>query len=183
MRLPILPVLSAPGIAVLLATIGLSSAGLSSEHSVAAKQHAQTIRITDSLIEVTRGEPASSVLIINSRGPRPFHQQIHQQIHQQSSLQAARLNQPYTLTVETTGRALNATIKVDGQTIKTLTNQSEAVDLSPYLSSGQHTIEISGTYSPTSASVQVLLTGPGTQISQQVSGGGTLSQTLQISVQ
>lgn len=174
-----LPILFAPGIAVLLATIGLSSAGLSTEHSVAVKQHAQTIRITDSMIEVTRGEPASSVLIINNRGPRPFHQQIHQQ----SSLQAARLNQPYTLTVETTSRALNATIKVDGQTIKTLTNQSEAVNLSPYLSAGQHTIEISGTYSPTSANVQVLLTGPGTQISQQVSGGGTLSQTLQISVQ
>ena len=177
-----LPILSAPGIAVLLATMGLSSAGLSSEHSVAAKQHAQTIRITDSIIEVTRGEPARSVLMINSRGPRPLRQQNSQQTHQQSSLRAARSTQPYMLTVETTGRALNAAVKVDGQTIKTLTNQSEAVNLS-HLSAGQHTVEISGTYSPTSASVQILLTGPGTQISQQVSGGGTLRQTLQISVQ
>ncbi len=170
-----LPILSAPGIAVLLATIGLSSAGLSTEQSVAAKQHAQTIRITDSTIEVTRDEPASSVLIINSRASRPFRQQ--------SSLRAARLTQPYTLTVETTGRAINATVKVDGQTIKTLTSQSESVNLSPYLSAGRHTIEISGTYSPSSANVRMLLSGPGTQTSQQVSGGGTLSQTLQISVQ
>lgn len=174
-----LPILSTPGIAMLLATIGLSSVGLSTEQSAAAKQHAQTIRITDSTIEVNRGEPARSVLIINGRTSRPFRQQNHQQ----SSLRATRLTQPYTLAVKATGRAINAAVKVDGQTIKTLTSQSEAVNLSPYLSAGRHIIEISGTYSPTSASVQILLTGPGTQISQQVSGGGTLSQTLQISIQ
>jgi hypothetical protein len=104
-----------------------------------------------------------------------------QSIHITDSL---RLNQPYTLTVETTGRALNADVKVDGQTIKTLVNQSEVINLSPHLSAGQqHTVEISGTYSPASATAQILLTGPGTQISQQVSGRGVLLQTLQISVQ
>jgi hypothetical protein len=170
-----LPILSASSMAVLLATTGLSS----------------SIHMTNSPIEATGGEFASAVLISNSRGPNHLRPQIHQQIrqqvrqqiHQQSSLRAARSNQPYTLTVETTGRALNAELRVDGQTIKTLVNQSEVIDLSPHLSAGQHSVEISGTYSPVSATAQILLTGPGTQISQQVSGRGVLRQTLQISVQ
>ena len=104
---------------------------------------------------------------------------IQRQLNVRSS--SNRLGNSYTLTVSTTARSLDATLKVNGQIVDTLTTLSETIDLSSHLSTGLQTIEIVGTYSPASASTKVSLTGPGTQINQQVSGSGLLHQTLQIS--
>lgn len=197
--------LSASGMAMLLTTAGLPPAGT----SLASPTVAQTVRITDSMIEVTGRAGNGTIRIINRPGPRhrdaqqnqerwtqrqrTQQQQTHQQqTHQQqtqssqssSQAQVNQTNEPYQLTVETTGRSLNADLKIDGRTVKKLVNPSETIALSPYLSTvGQHTIEVVGNYSPVTASTQVLLIGPGTHMSQQVSGNGTLHQTLRISVQ
>lgn len=176
--------LSASGMAMVLTTAGLPPAGtLFSSPTVA-----QTVRITDSMIEVTGSPGNATIRIINRPGPRHRYEQRtgQQQTQRQSPprTQANSVNEPYRLTVETTGRSLNAELRINGQTVKTLVNPSETIALSPYLSTpGQHTIEIVGHYSPATASTQVLLIGPGTHMTQQVSGNGTLSQTLRISVQ
>lgn len=179
-----IPILYASSLTVLLATLGVPSTGLAAEYLASAqlrevKQQAQSVRITDSSVEVTGSGPAAnSVLIINRRGPRHSYQQVRQQ----TGLQVARTSGPYTLTVETTGRAFNAELKVDGRTIQSLQGRSETINLSPHLSTGQHTIEIIGTYAPATATAEISLSGPGTRLSQQVSGRGVLRQTLQLSV-
>lgn len=182
--------LSASGMAMLITTAGLPPAGT----LLTSPAVAQTVRITDSMIEVSGGAGNGTIRIINRQGPRhryerwrqPQQQQTQQQTQQRQSAsqaQANQVNEPYRLTVETTGRSLNADLKIDGRTVKTLVNPSETIALSPYLSTaGQHTIEVVGSYSPATASTQVLLVGPGTRMSQQVSGSGTLRQTLRISV-
>lgn len=183
-----IPILYASSLTVLLATLGVPSTGLAAEYLASAqlrevKQQAQSVRITDSSVEVTGSGPAAnSVLIINRRGPRHSYQQVRQQVRQQTGLQVARTSGPYTLTVETTGRAFNAELKVDGRTIQSLQGRSETINLSPHLSTGQHTIEIIGTYAPATATAEISLSGPGTRLSQQVSGRGVLRQTLQLSV-
>lgn len=174
-----LPNLSTSSMAMLLTTLGLSSSSLlpsSSTQTVEPDHLAQSIEITDSVTEV-RGHNGVSVRIINRHDSRQAERQ------QSPSLRSDRLSEPYRLTVETSGRSLNATLKVNGTTIQTLTSLSETVNLSPYLSAaGQHKIEIVGYYSPATATAQIVLTGPGTQLSQQVSGRGTLDQTWQVLV-
>ncbi len=145
--------LSASGIALLIAA---ATAGLPSDFSLTS--------------------PAS---VLSSR-QITSSQTIHSQTNHS---QTNRVNQSYQLTVKTTGRSLNAELKIDGRLVRTLVDPSETIALSSYLSTaGQHTIEIVGTYAPINATAEILLTGPGTQISHQVSGQGTLRQTLQISV-
>lgn len=176
--------LSASGMAMLITTAGLPPAGT----LLTSPAVAQTVRITDSMIEVSGGSGNGTIRIINRQGPRHRYERWRQQQQTQqrqsaSQAQANQVNEPYRLTVETTGRSLNADLKIDGRTVKTLVNPSETIALSPYLSTaGQHTIEVVGSYSPATASTQVLLVGPGTRMSQQVSGSGTLRQTLRISV-
>ncbi len=176
------PTLPLSGMAILFAMTGLPATGLP---------------IAGELPVPTTGTPhAQTIQIFRHRHPRPVFNHrpwpqpptsVHRQSSQQSSSQSSvfsgtsRLNQPHMLTVSTTARSLNATLKINGQTIKTLVNASEVIDLSEHLTSGLQTLEITGTYSPASASTQISLTGPGTQISQQVSGSGKLQQTLQIS--
>ncbi|MEO1392617.1 MAG: hypothetical protein AAFV90_06875 [Cyanobacteria bacterium J06634_5] len=153
----------------------------------------RTIRITDSVVEITGGPNNGTIRIMNPRRPRSIYQHSRQQSHGQQShgqqsqssshRQTHRVDDDYRLTVETTARSLNATLKIDGETIKTLTRASETLTLSPYLSAaGTHTLEIVGTYLPATANVRISLVGPGTQLSQQVSGSGQLRQTLQVSV-
>ena len=183
------------GMAILLATTGLTTTGFTAIGSPTAGE----------LPALTTGTPYAQTIIFRHRDPRPFfghrhwpqppatvQRQSSSQSNSQSSSQSSqqsshvysgtsRLNQPHVLTVSTTARSLNATLKINGQTIKTLVNASEVINLSEHLTSGLQTLEITGTYSPASASTQISLTGPGTQISQQVSGSGKLQQTLQIS--
>ena len=163
------------GMAVLLATTGLPIAG-ELPVSTTRTPYAQTIQF--------RHRPPRPVFNHRHWPQMPTtiqRQSSHQSSYQSSCSGTIRLNQAHVLTVSTTARSLNATLKINGQTIKTLVQASEVIDLSNYLASGVQTLEITGTYSPASASTQISLTGPGTQISQQVSGSGKLQQTLQIS--
>ncbi|MGD1899476.1 MAG: hypothetical protein ACFB16_21340 [Phormidesmis sp.] len=183
--------LSVSGAVILFTAVGLPSTGtsLKAPTSVVAsrQKEGRTIRITDSMVEVTGGANNGTIRIMNRPGSRypSGHSSEHRSQQGQNSVRqpASRVDESYQLTVETTARSLNATLKIDGETIKSLTSASETITLSPYLSAaGMHTLEIVGTYSPATDNVQILLTGPGTQMSQQVSGSGRLRQTLRISV-
>ena len=193
--------LSASGAVILFTTVGLPSAGTALTSPIATTDYVskgapkgdRMIRITDSFVEVTGGPNNGTIRIITHERPRSIYQHPRQQSQRQqsqgqqsqsSSRQTTnRDDESYRLTVETTARSLNATLKIDGETIKTLTSASETITLSPYLSTaGTHTLEIVGSYSPSTANTQILLVGPGTRMSQQVSGSGRLRQTLRVSV-
>jgi hypothetical protein len=98
------------------------------------------------------------------------------------NLNSADLSSPYILSISTTGSQLNGEITMDGKVIKQLKNNQTSINLSPYLSKGQQTIEISGNYSPQSASVELEFSGPGRNATQQTSGSGMLNYTLMITV-
>lgn len=188
--------LSASGAVILFTTVGLPSAGTALTSPISTTDYVskgapkgeRMIRITDSLVEVTGGPNHGTIRIITHERPRSTYEHPRQRRQgrqsQSSSRQSTnRADESYRLTVETTARSLNATLKIDGETIKTLTSASETITLSPYLSTaGSHTIEIVGSYSPSTANTQILLVGPGTRMSQQVSGSGRLRQTLRVSV-
>ncbi|MGF1568411.1 MAG: hypothetical protein ACFCVD_10130 [Nodosilinea sp.] len=95
----------------------------------------------------------------------------------------ANLNQSYRLTVQTSGAALTGDIKVNGRTIHRLGTSVSSLNLSPHLSMGENLVEISGTYTPAQAAVQISLVGPGTTVSHQMSGQGQLSSQIRLLVQ
>lgn len=98
-------------------------------------------------------------------------------------LDFTRLRTPHILTVSTpAGTAVSGTIVVNGKIIQRLTAQGASLNVSPYLSRGRHTIKILGRYLPAQSSVQVKLSGSGTQVSQQTGGNGELRQTFVINV-
>lgn len=103
-----------------------------------------------------------------------------QQAHVQIS--AARLGQAHRLTVQSSAHVLSGEIKLDGRTIYRLDGATNTVDLSPHLSTGEHTLEITGTYAPRQASVQIALVGPGATVSHQMSGQGQLANTIRLTV-
>jgi hypothetical protein len=106
------------------------------------------------------------------------------QTRQQASLNlsAQDLDHPYQLNIRHNSNRLRGIVQVNGETIHTL-GTTNSINLSPYLSTGQHTVEIVGSPGSASTTVQISLTGPGTQLSYQISGQGQLRYTLQISVQ
>ncbi|HEY9640616.1 MAG TPA: hypothetical protein V6C57_09030 [Coleofasciculaceae cyanobacterium] len=98
------------------------------------------------------------------------------------NLNAANLKQPYILSVSTAGAQLNGQIVLDGKVIQVLSSDRAQINLSPYLTVGQHTVEISADYAPASSSIRVEFSGVGTSISQQTSGSGRLRHILLIQV-
>ena len=103
-------------------------------------------------------------------------QQLQQTI---ISLNAVDTNQPHILSISTpTATELTGEIQVDSRVIHTLSNDDNKINLSPYLTTGRHTIEISGNYSPETASVTVEFTGNRKQITLQTGGDGSLNQTI-----
>lgn len=98
------------------------------------------------------------------------------------SIRAASLNQPYHLNVQSSGAALTGVIKLNGKSISQLEGSSSTLNLSPHLSVGNHVIEIAGHYTPAQASASVSLVGPGLSFSSQVSGQGSLTNRIQLSV-
>ena len=102
--------------------------------------------------------------------------------HSSLNLSAVDLRQPHILSINTSGSQLTGEVIVNGKVVKRLTKSREQINLSPLLSVGKHTVKISARYSPTSSSVNVELSGPGTSISQQNSGNGVLKSTMDVSV-
>ncbi|MDF5719324.1 MAG: hypothetical protein PUP91_02290 [Rhizonema sp. PD37] len=102
--------------------------------------------------------------------------------HSSLNLSAVDLRQPHILSIHTSGSQLTGEIIVNGKVVKRLTKSREQINLSPLLSVGEHTVKISARYSPTSSSVNVELSGPGTNITQQDSGNGILKYAMDVSV-
>ncbi|MGH7998839.1 MAG: hypothetical protein ACREPR_05265 [Brasilonema sp.] len=105
--------------------------------------------------------------------------------YQKSSLQlsAANLSQPHMLSINTSGAQMTGEITINGKVVKQISNDKNTkVDLSRYLSVGEHKVEVSARYNPPSSSVSVEMSGPGTNITQQNSGNGTLNYTMDVSV-
>ncbi|NMG07142.1 hypothetical protein DP117_09710 [Brasilonema sp. UFV-L1] len=105
--------------------------------------------------------------------------------YQKSSLQlsAANLSQPHILSINTSGAQMTGDITINGKVVKQISNDKNTkIDLSRYLSVGEHKVEVSARYNPPSSSVSVEMSGPGTNITQQNSGNGTLNYTMDVSV-
>jgi len=105
--------------------------------------------------------------------------------HQQTAITMNRTNlkAPHFLTI-TTARStqLVGEIAVNGVVVKNINNNQASVNLSPLLSTGINSVEISGDYKPARDSVRIEFSGPGTKVTQQTSGNGILRETLIIAV-
>jgi hypothetical protein len=100
------------------------------------------------------------------------------------NLDSSDLSWPHVLSIHAPrATQLNGKIELDGRLLRNVTQQNTEINLSPYLSKGQHVIVLSGRYSPSNASVQVKFNGANSQISQQVSGSGSFNQTFTIEVE
>ena len=73
---------------------------------------------------------------------------------------------------------LTATVSLNGQLIKSLTDDDNVLDLSPYLTLGKQIVSISGSYAPGDAAVKIEFKGKTTHISQETKGSGKLQQQL-----
>ena len=98
------------------------------------------------------------------------------------SLNSANLSQPHILKIESSATQLNGRIIVNGKLVKNLSNKTTKIDLSPYLSVGEHFVEISANYAPKTSPIKVELNAPNNNLSQQTSGNGTLNYQLSILV-
>lgn len=98
------------------------------------------------------------------------------------SISSDALKSPHILSIKSKENAqLIGEVAVDGVVIKKLQG-SQSFNLSPYLKLGVNKVEISGNYKPASSSVSIEFSGANTQVTQQMSGNGTLSQTLIVTV-
>ncbi|WP_052055588.1 hypothetical protein [Myxosarcina sp. GI1] len=98
------------------------------------------------------------------------------------NLDAANINYPYNLNVNTSAASLNGTVTVNGKAVAQLNSNRSHLNLSPYLSIGTNVIEISAQYSPNSSEIEVRLSGVDTNVVQQSRGSGVLNCTLTILV-
>ena len=99
------------------------------------------------------------------------------------TLSKANLSKPHVLSIKTSGKRLIGKIIInDGELVKQLRGNKVEIDLSPYLSVGENTVEINARYTPASSSVDIEMNGPQTNVSQQNSGNGVLSSEMKIMV-
>ncbi len=105
--------------------------------------------------------------------------------YQKNSLNvsAVNLSQPHILRINTSGSQLSGEITINGKVVKRLNNNQAEINLSPFLSVGEHKVEISGRYAPASSAVSVEISAPGTNVTQQTSGNGVLNYTLDLNIQ
>ena len=98
------------------------------------------------------------------------------------SLSAANLSQPHILKIETSATQLSGKIIVNGKLVKNLNDKTTEINLSPYLSVGEHKVEISANYAPATSSIKVEMNAPNSNVTQQTSGNGILNYQLNVSV-
>jgi hypothetical protein len=111
---------------------------------------------------------------------------INQQTQETSiNLSAADLRQPHILSISTSQvpTQVAGDIKLNGKLIKKLSLTPARINLAPSLKKGKNIVAVSGKYSPASTSVNVEFSGPGTQVSQQIAGNGSVKQVLTIRVE
>jgi hypothetical protein len=104
------------------------------------------------------------------------------------SLEKADLIQPHILRI---GASINdrpiklskAVIKLNGNVVKTVTDSSVDLNLSPLLKNGRNVVEISASSTTTDATITTRLKGPNANVNSQSAGYGTSKQQLIINVQ
>ncbi len=99
------------------------------------------------------------------------------------SLRAVDVRQPHILKIDSSGTQFVGKVTINGKVVKKLDSKISEINLSPYLSVGEHTVEISGRYSPASSSIEVELKGPSTNVTQQSSGNGIVNHSMSVTVQ
>ncbi len=99
------------------------------------------------------------------------------------NLRAVDVRQPHILKIDSSGTQFVGKVTINGKVVKKLDSKTSEINLSPYLSVGEHTVEISGRYSPASSSIEVELKGPGTNVIQQSSGNGIVNHSMSVTVQ
>ena len=112
--------------------------------------------------------------------------QLISQSRQETSVDVdlADLRQPHILKVSSTNNAyLTGNIKLNGKVIANLAGNGKEINLSSYLQKGVNVIDVSSQYSPIYATIKVEFSGPGTTVSQQTSGKGTLEQKIIVRVE
>lgn len=98
------------------------------------------------------------------------------------SLSAANLSKPHILKIEYNATQLNGRVIVNGKLVKNLSSKTTEIDLSRYLSVGEHKVEISANYSPTNSPIKIEFNAPNSNVTQQTSGNGILNYQLSIYV-
>lgn len=131
----------------------------------------------------------STMILASNLPSTPLEINVLAQVNRQ--IQSARidvslneLNSPYWLSIYATNTAnLKGEVRLDGNVIQSLNSPSTIINLSPYLSRGEHQVIIRGNYAPTDSSVTVELRGKNNQVTQQTGGNGLINQVLMIKVQ
>ncbi|MEO0946764.1 MAG: hypothetical protein AAFY11_01180 [Cyanobacteria bacterium J06641_5] len=100
--------------------------------------------------------------------------------HQQSSasLSAEALNRPLWLSVRAPQARLDGSITLNGRYLATLDDGDLQMNLSPYLSPGNHRLVVRGTVHPLNSDVTLELEGVGLQMSQQSSGSDRFAREI-----
>ena len=149
---------------------------------------AVTTALAQNSIEVNKNGifvgAGNSRITINNRTSHIQHEMNSFQ-HQRTTinLNEGDLKAAHILSITTIGQPqLFGTITINGVVVKTINNHQISINLSPYLSTGINSIEISGNYKPANDSIQIEFSGPGTKVTQQTGGNGILKQTLIIAV-
>jgi hypothetical protein len=99
------------------------------------------------------------------------------------SIDRADLSQPHILRVQ--GSINNSPIqmkqvdvKINGQLVKSIANNSLELNLAPLMQTGTYEIEISATSPRSEDTILVSLNSPNTNVTQQSSGSGSIKQKL-----
>ena len=116
---------------------------------------------------------------------RKYSSKSYQQQQTAVNISSSDLNEANFLSISASQpeTQLTATVSLNGQLIKSLTNDDNVLDLSPYLTLGTQIVSISGGYTPDDASVKIEFKGKTTHISQETKGNGELQQQLIFHVQ
>ena len=122
---------------------------------------------------------------IHIRKPlQPSQNVSEQQQTTRINLDSQNIRQAHNLVIRSdSGTELTAEITVDGIVVKTIKGRGGTVNLSRFLSRGRHNIQISGSYTPASSSVQVEFSGSGTTVDQAIEGSGIVRQIFIIDVE
>lgn len=99
------------------------------------------------------------------------------------NISAANRKQPHILKINSSGTKIRGTIKINGKIVRRLNGKQSQINLSPYLTRGQKKVEISGSYTPATASVNIEMKSNDNNITQQTSGDGNINYTLNLNVE
>lgn len=130
----------------------------------------------------SNNNPKNNIMNSNSNSFTSFTSNSSGYQRGKVSLSATNLSQPHLLKIESSATQLNGRVIVNGKVVKKLSSKTTEIDLSRYLSVGEHKVEISANYAPATSPIKVELNAPNNNLSQQTSGNGTLNYQLDVSI-